>query len=137
MSYWKWDQSLKEVQDKLPKDQYVKVTYQETKDRLLVQLEVDGRGCAAAGSLSMLPGCCGAAISHNAFSYTRNRGYGTLMHNLRKAIAKESGFTIMLCTDKITNEPQRKFIAKSGFADLTTFTNRRTNNVVALSSIVL
>lgn len=90
-------------------------------------------------TMLQLPGCCGVAISTGAFvavSY-RARGLGTLLNELRKDIAREAGYTVLMCTDVTYNTPQRKILEKNGWKDVFSFVNRRTGNEVAISVVEL
>jgi hypothetical protein len=91
-----------------------------------------GQECAAGFSLVAMPGCCGIVISTGAYVYSqyRQRGLGTLLNNLRKQMAWDMGYSLLLCTDVITNIPQQKIL--SDWTPLGNFTNRRTGNVIAM-----
>lgn len=75
-----------------------------------------------------LPGCCGVCVSfHSTVSAEfRSRGIGTLLNKVRMEMARADGYTIMLCTDRMKNEPQRRILEKNGWKDIYRFTNRRT-----------
>jgi hypothetical protein len=90
-------------------------------------------------SLCQFPGCCGIMISYHATVYNPylKLGLGTILNKLRIHLAKCEGYTYLMATDIVENEPQRKILAKNGWEDLLTFTNRRTQNLLALSIIKL
>jgi hypothetical protein len=85
--------------------------------------------------LSMMPGCCGICVSTDSFVFPdyRGKGIGTILNQLRQDIARTEGYSVMLCTDVVTNEAQRKLLRKERWLDLFTFRNRRTDNEVALT----
>lgn len=89
--------------------------------------------------LLQLPGCCGVALSTGAivFGPHRNKGLGTILNELRKDISREAGYTVLMCTDVMHNEPQRKILQKNGWKDVFEFVNRRTGNQVAISVVEL
>ena len=93
----------------------------------------------ATFNLNQLHGCCGVCISHYASVdvYFKKRGVGTLLNTLRKEIAKQQGFTVMLCTDIDTNTPNRKILQKNGWKDIFSFVNKRTKNKVNISVVEL
>jgi hypothetical protein len=76
---------------------------------------------------------CGVSVS----SYYQNRGFGTLLNNLRIEIAKRMGYSLMMCTDREKNVPQRKILAKNGWKDVCSVHNKRTGNNVFVSVIDL
>lgn len=98
-----------------------------------------GPNWVAGFSLSPLPGCCGVVISHGAGVDPRyqGKGVGTLMNAMRVDIARLYGYGTMLCTDLVTNTPQRRILARNGWKDVHTFTNPRTDNELAISVIDL
>lgn len=89
--------------------------------------------------LNQLHGCCGVLVSNGAsvVESFQNKGVGTVLAKLRIDLAKHFGYTTLLCTDIMTNEPQRKILAKLGWKDVHDFKNSRTNNQVAISILDL
>lgn len=89
----------------------------------------------AVFSLAQMPGCCGICISHGSFVYTdyRGKGIGSILNQLRQEIAREDGYTILMCTDVVGNEPQRKLLRRNKWRDILFLNNKRTDNEVALS----
>lgn len=73
--------------------------------------------------LCEMPGCCGTAISYNAFIDPVHRGkaLGTLFAELRKKIASRLGYTVMICTEQ-------KILAKTGWEKIYEFNNKCTCN---------
>jgi len=84
-------------------------------------------------------GCCGICVSTRAsvIPEYRGKGLGTLLNLLRIDIAREAGYSILLCTDIEKNEYQRKILRANGWRDLTSFINKRTKNHVYISCINL
>jgi hypothetical protein len=82
-----------------------------------------------------LPGCCGVCVSTEVWIAPNYRGKGInhLCLQLRELIAVYSGYTVLLCTDMITNTAERKTLERAKFKDIYEFTNKRTNNRVAIS----
>ncbi len=89
--------------------------------------------------MTQLPGCCGVMVSHGSSVFTafQKKGLGTILNDFRKTLARNFGYTILLCTDKVTNIPSRKLLEKNGWKDLLQFRNNRTGNRVALSMVNL
>jgi len=89
--------------------------------------------------MAQLYGCCGVVVSFHAcvdVEY-QNKGVGTILNQLRKDLARDAGFSVILCTDKVRNTAQRKLLTKNGWDDILQFTNDKTGNLVALSTCVL
>lgn len=90
-------------------------------------------------SLVAFPGCCGIVISTGAtvnYDY-RELGIGTMLHKLRKKIAIDWGYSVMVCTDVEANIPQQKILTNNGWSKVLTFKNSRTGNNVCMHTIVL
>ena len=89
--------------------------------------------------LTQLPGCCGICVSTGAYVFAdyRKKGVNKLTNGLRQAIAKTVGYTVLLCTDKADNEPEKRTLRACGWQDIFRFTNSRTQNVVDISVKVL
>lgn len=103
------------------------------------QLHAADGTLAAEFHLQQLPGCCGVCVSTGAqvhHSYQK-KGLGVLLNSLRIDMARELGFGVLLCTDKMTNKPQRKILAANGWKDVHKFINPRTGNTIAISLINL
>jgi hypothetical protein len=86
-------------------------------------------------SLYEFPSCCAFCVSTRAFTYDgfRNIGVNNLANQLRIFIAKECGYTALLCTDVLSNVAQRKTLQKNGWEDILQINNKRTGNDVAIS----
>jgi len=81
------------------------------------------------------PGCCAFCISTGVYVNTafRKRGVNRIANELRQWIAREFGYTALICTDVETNIPERKTLQANGWKDVLRVTNRRTQRVVNLS----
>lgn len=81
------------------------------------------------------PGCCAILVSTGASvrEEFRDKGINTLSNQLRQEIAKVAGYTAIICTDVVTNEPERRTLGKNGFEDIYFLTNKRTGNKLAVS----
>jgi hypothetical protein len=93
----------------------------------------------AGFNLYELPHCCGVMVSTSAYvSFKwRKRGIGQVLNAMRQDLGRFYGYTVMLCTDVVTNDPQRHILQKAGFQDLMQFENKRTGHQVAISAISL
>lgn len=87
--------------------------------------------------LVQLPGCCGVCVSTGAYVFEpyRRKGVNILMNKLRQDLAREFGYTVLLCTDVDPNTPERHTLKTCGWHDILQFTNRRTGNVVNVSFV--
>lgn len=85
------------------------------------------------------PGCCGICVSYHSRVYEnyRNKGLGNALHNFRLKLARDLGYTLMICTDVATNEFQKKLLSKNGWKDVYSFNNKRTRNNVDISIVNL
>lgn len=82
--------------------------------------------------LSEMPGCCGVMISHHAAveKEYRNRGVGQVLMKLREDIAKNLGYSLMMCTTRHNNKAQRRVLQNNDWERDQYFPNNRTNNLV-------
>lgn len=89
--------------------------------------------------LVAMPGCCGILISTNCWTLYRLVGFGIgqFLHQLRLRIAKDWGYTVLMCTDVATNKPQQHILNKNKWELLQQFTNSRTGNKVNIHTILL
>lgn len=85
--------------------------------------------------LGELHGCCGVCVSYhaNVTEEFRRAGINKVANRLRQEMARQAGFTVLLCTDVESNEPQRKTLEREGWQKIFQFTNRRTDNKVNIS----
>lgn len=90
-------------------------------------------------SVYQMQGCCGIAISTDAYvnDRWRHKGLGTLLNSLRIDLARCCGYGVLLCTDLTANTAQRRILEKNGWKDIYTFVNPRTQNQLAISVINL
>lgn len=102
-------------------------------------LVIKSVGPLAGGSLVELPGCCGVVVSTGAWVHREynNRGIGTAMNEMRQERARELGYTVMICTDVVTNVPQQRILDRNGWQKLFQFNNRRTRHDVAMHMVEL
>lgn len=85
--------------------------------------------------LLQMPGCCGICISTGVATYNdfKKLGINKLLNKFRIDIAKECGYTILMCTDLENNIPERKTLEANGWKDILSFTNFRTGNKLKLT----
>ena len=88
--------------------------------------------------LMQFPGCCGIALSTQAFvsQNYRRKGIGTILNKLRIEIARHNGYTVLVCT-AVSDNITPKILLKNGWAETLGLTNKRTENHVILYSIYL
>lgn len=100
---------------------------------------MSGNTRVAEFTLCQLRGCCGICLSTAAYVNPtfRNKGVGSRLGLLRKQMAKDAGYTVLLCTDVADNFAQKKVLDKNGWIDLFRFRNRRTSNLVDISVLPL
>lgn len=89
--------------------------------------------------LDQLKGCCGICILFHCYINVdyRGKGFGSLFTKLQKQFAKEKYFTKLICTDRISNTPQKRILRKLGFISHFKFQNIKTKNLVELQSVDL
>lgn len=93
----------------------------------------------ASGMLEMLPGCCGIAVSHHSRVEKgfRGLGIGSIMSNIRKVIATNLDYSVLLCTDIRGNIPQQKILGNLGYKEVDSFINKHTGNAIAIHTVKL
>lgn len=87
-----------------------------------------------------LPGCCGVAVSYDAFVNTphRRKGIGTILNQFRIEWAKQANYGLLICTDiEYKNGAQEKIMKKNGWGELIDFVNPKTKNIVKMYAIKL
>lgn len=96
-------------------------------------------GLIASFELHPMINCCGICVSTQAYvvQQERGKGLGTLLNQFRIDIARHNGYSLLLCTDIVSNSPQRSILKANGWRDIHSFVNRRTGNTVAVSVITL
>lgn len=87
-------------------------------------------------SLSMLPGCCGYAISHAAWVNERNRnkGVAALLQSLKMDIAAIAGFSTIIATTLVSNKAENHILEKHGWRKIHRIKNKRTSNKLIMWS---
>lgn len=100
----------------------------------------DKKGVVVA-SFQLVPmiNCCGILVSTSSFveKQFRGLGLGTILNSLRVDIARELGYSVLMCTDIESNSAQRKILKSNGWTDIYKFVNKRTSNTVFISVINL
>ena len=81
------------------------------------------------------PSCCAFCVSTQAYVTPKFRGVGvnTLSNALRQQIAKNYGYSALICTDIESNVAERKTLIANGFSDIYQIKNKRTGNIVNIS----
>jgi hypothetical protein len=106
----------------------------------------EGRWVVTAGHLPIanfslvgMPGCCGMVVSTGSMIIPnyRGRGLGHILSQMRVQMAWNFRYTVMFCTDVLSNTPQQKILRAGGWNRIWTFRNRRTTNDVSLDVITL
>lgn len=94
----------------------------------------DSRPVIATFCLCQLPGCCGVCVSYHTQVYDpyRHRGIGKLLMKLKEQLAYDSGYTLMLATDRIRSTYQQKIFTASNWDKAAEFKNRRSGNEVGV-----
>lgn len=93
----------------------------------------------ASFSLIAMPGCCGVVISTGCRTLHKLQGcgIGQFLHQLRLKIAKDWGYSILMCTDVDSNTKQKHILKKHGWNQIQQFTNKRTSNLINVHTINL
>lgn len=115
--------------------QFYKDTMQGLQIRVMYRPPSKDSWLVTRFNLVPFPGCCAFMISTGVYvtSPFQRKGVNTLTNKLRQAIAKHYDYTTLICTDVITNEPERRTLAKEGWHDIYQVRNKRTGNQVAVS----
>jgi hypothetical protein len=84
-------------------------------------------------------GCLGVAVSTGSIVYSDYRGFGigTILSNLRVALAKELGYGSMICTFDDNNIPQKKILLKNKWDISNSFINPYTKHKLSYGIINL
>ena len=90
-------------------------------------------------ALYQFPSCCAFCVSTQAFvnEKLRSKGINTLSNTFRQELAKDAGYTALICTDIATNYGERITLQRCGFQDIFSVVNKRTKNEVYISVKVL
>jgi hypothetical protein len=86
-----------------------------------------------------LPGCCGVMVCYNSYVSMswQGRGIGGIVARLKKKLAYDMGYTLLLATDILENEPNMKIFEKASLKMVASFENRRTDNQVGVFAVEL
>lgn len=84
--------------------------------------------------LSPMPGCCGIVVVHGMYlnQKTRSRGLSDPVRKLKTDLCKALGYSQMIATTRMDVIPAVGNFFKSKYNIVKTFTNRRTNNLLAI-----
>lgn len=127
-----------EVTEKNVNDGYLKpdMGYGARLNTYWVQVVNPYRGnTLTSWSLYEFPSCCAFCVSTQARvekPYIK-KGVNTRSNLFRQELAKDAGYSALICTDIETNTAERKTLAKNGFKDIYTISNKRTGNTVLIS----
>jgi GNAT superfamily N-acetyltransferase len=93
----------------------------------------------AGWRMKEMPGCCGICIATGAYVMPdfRGKGIGGVLNKLRIKIATELKYGLLLCTDRVENEPQQKILTKNGWSEIKRFLNPKTHNEIGVHCIKL
>lgn len=95
----------------------------------------------AVASFELYPmiNCCGICVSTRAWvnELHRGKGIGKQLNLLRMDIARNNGYSLLLCTDQVGNDYQRKILSANGWRDIVNFRNKRTGNELAITVVDL
>jgi hypothetical protein len=85
--------------------------------------------------LQTFPGCCGIALVHGFYIHEnyRHLGIGELMITLIETFAQLNGYSVIVCTDVVTNIPMKTILTRREWKSAFDFINIRTENQVELS----
>lgn len=85
--------------------------------------------------LMEFPGCCGIALFYNFIinQRYRNLGIGELIVTLIELYSQYQGYTVIVCTDVVTNNPMKKILENQSWKSAFNFINIKTENNVELS----
>lgn len=108
--------------------------------KIMLELSETGRPIGHF-SLSEMPGCCGIMISHNTQIYKdfQGKGIASIFQELKFALAKELGFSLLLCTVREDNEIEKHILQKFGWIrhEGSIFQNSRTTNIISVWTKIL
>jgi GNAT superfamily N-acetyltransferase len=79
-------------------------------------------------------GCGGVAIVRDVYLHEsfRGKGLGIKFLNLQEELAKDFGYSAMMCSVVLGNHPQQKILAKNDWKVMALFHNKRSGNHVRL-----
>ncbi|HEC67062.1 MAG TPA: GNAT family N-acetyltransferase [bacterium] len=78
------------------------------------------------------PGCCAYGVPYNTYvdEQARGLGIGSLLQHFKIELAKEIGWSYLMCTTKADNDVQNHVLRKHGWERIDTRLNSRTNNAI-------
>lgn len=128
------------------KEKFISLEINKLHDRRYTSLEEyssyfevrDGEKKVLEFNIQQLPGCCGVCVLHHvsvSYKYL-NKGYGKLTFEQAKGIAKQMGYTVMLCTT-VEQNISTKIANKTNWVTAFRFRNKRTDNLVNLHYVML
>jgi GNAT superfamily N-acetyltransferase len=85
--------------------------------------------------LIAMPHCNGMCISVGSYvdEKFRGKGIGTRLNQFRQDLAKHIGYSVLICTDDSSNEPQKKLLKKNNWQDIFRFKNQISKNMIDIS----
>lgn len=97
------------------------------------------RTTIASFKIAEMPGCCGVAISYNAYvaGSMTEKGIGTMLNRYRIGLARRMGYSVLIATDTKRNKTQRRILRRNNWGVAFEFMNRRTTNIVCFDYIKL
>lgn len=84
--------------------------------------------------LREMPGCCGILVSYHMYVYPKYKkmGIAWVLQDVKEKIARNNGYTIIMCTTRLDNEIENHILEKSGWKIVDSLQNRRTLNHVLI-----
>jgi hypothetical protein len=95
-------------------------------------INTDDNSLVSKFILQQLQGCNGIVISRKVLILDnyKGKGYGSIFCKLREDIARNFGYSSMMCTVVSGNEKQEKIMLKNAWNNIGNFYNKKTTNVV-------
>ena len=95
------------------------------------------KDASAYFELAPMPGCCGAVVSTGSYKYNSSLD-SFYFHNIKLAVAKALGYSLMIATAELRNFPETIGAVKNGnWKLLEPFYNNRTGHDLVLMAKVL
>ncbi len=85
-------------------------------------------------SLAGFPGCCGILVSTGAYVIheLQGLGLGNYFHKERLKLAKDMGYSCIMCTTIFQNKAEIAILEKNNWKKVHEFENSRTKNIVQI-----
>lgn len=82
--------------------------------------------------LTQMEGCSGICISSKVSisDEYKGKGYGSKFNHFREVLAKQMGYSSIMCTIVKGNIPQEKILTKNGWEVVNVFVNSKTGNTI-------